>query len=172
MVKMNIHSEFNDFQISRFNEFFLVADMIRKARHSARQGFGKFKKLNLSGGDARLSTSTSNEDPPSLMDPLLRQCKDFAKLPRRQVFLSQEACLAKKGRTRYEHRRIRPLSVIRRDVSSQTRTRKRSRQGAMEDRAKVTPNSHLQRSPTKTSQPEPQRARLRRLEDLLSPRYS
>jgi hypothetical protein len=32
MVKMKIHSESKDLQISRLNEFFLMANRIRKAR--------------------------------------------------------------------------------------------------------------------------------------------
>jgi hypothetical protein len=63
MVKMNLHSESEDPQIQRFNEFFLVADKIRKAGCSARQGLGKFKKPNPNGGDARLSAPASNENP-------------------------------------------------------------------------------------------------------------
>ncbi len=61
---MNIHSEADDLEISRLNEFFLVADMIRKAGRSARQGLEKFKKPNPSDGSARFPTLTSNEDPP------------------------------------------------------------------------------------------------------------
>jgi len=64
MVKMKINSEFEDLQISRLNEFFLVANKIRKAGRGAQQGLGKFKcsKLNPSGGDgARTSSPTSNE---------------------------------------------------------------------------------------------------------------
>ncbi|CAK9205150.1 unnamed protein product [Sphagnum troendelagicum] len=63
MVKMNLHSESEDPQIQRLNEFFLVADRIRKAGRSARQGLGKFKKSSPNGGDARLSAPTSNENP-------------------------------------------------------------------------------------------------------------
>jgi hypothetical protein len=63
MVKMNIQPEPEDLQISKLNEFFLVADRIRKAGRKARHGFGKFKcKLNPSGGNARLSAPTSIED--------------------------------------------------------------------------------------------------------------
>ncbi|CAK9215899.1 unnamed protein product [Sphagnum troendelagicum] len=64
MVKMKINSEFEDLQISRLNEFFLVADRIRKAGCGTRQGLGKFKcnQPNPSGsGGARASFSTSNE---------------------------------------------------------------------------------------------------------------
>jgi hypothetical protein len=58
MVKMNNHLEPEDFQISKLNEFFLVADRIRKAGRSVRQGFGKLKrKPNPNGGGARLSVS-------------------------------------------------------------------------------------------------------------------
>jgi hypothetical protein len=65
MVKMNNHSEPEDLQISKFNEFFLIADTIRKVGRSARQGFGKFKsKPNPSGGGARLPVPTSNENAP------------------------------------------------------------------------------------------------------------
>jgi len=35
MVKMNNHSESEDFQISKLNEFFLVADRIRKTGRNA-----------------------------------------------------------------------------------------------------------------------------------------
>ncbi|CAK9271392.1 unnamed protein product [Sphagnum jensenii] len=64
MVQMKINSESEDLQISRLNEFFLVADRIRKARRDARQGLGKFKcnKSNPSdGGGTRASSLTSNE---------------------------------------------------------------------------------------------------------------
>jgi len=65
MVKTNNHSESEDLQISKFNEFFLVADRIRKAGRSARQGFGKFKsKPNPNGGSDRLSIPTSSENAP------------------------------------------------------------------------------------------------------------
>jgi hypothetical protein len=63
MVKMNLHSEFEDPQIQRLNEFFLVADRIRKAGRNPRQGLGKFKKSSPNGGGARLSTPASNENP-------------------------------------------------------------------------------------------------------------
>ncbi|CAM6013460.1 unnamed protein product [Sphagnum balticum] len=43
MVKTKINSECEDLQISRLNEFFLVADRIRKAGRDVRQGLGKFK---------------------------------------------------------------------------------------------------------------------------------
>jgi hypothetical protein len=52
MVKMNLPSEFEDFQIQRLNEFLLVVDRIRKARHNVRQGLGKFKEPNPSDGGA------------------------------------------------------------------------------------------------------------------------
>jgi hypothetical protein len=71
MVKMNIHSESDDLQISRLNEFFLVADKIQKVRRSARQGIEKFKKLNLSGDGARFFALTSNEDPSSTKGSIL-----------------------------------------------------------------------------------------------------
>jgi hypothetical protein len=65
MVKMNNHSEPEDLQISKLNEFFLVADRIRKAGRSTRQGFGKFKsKPNPSGGDARFAVSISSGNSP------------------------------------------------------------------------------------------------------------
>jgi hypothetical protein len=65
MVKMKIHSKFEDLQMSRLNEFFLVANKIRKAGCGAQQGLDKFKcnKPNPSGnGGARASTLTSNEN--------------------------------------------------------------------------------------------------------------
>ncbi len=64
MVKMKINLESEDLQISRLNEFFLMADKIRKAGCGARQGLGKFKcsKANpSSGGGARTFSPTSNE---------------------------------------------------------------------------------------------------------------
>jgi len=64
MVKMKINSEFKDLQISKLNEFFLMADRIRKVGCGAHQGLGKFKcsKSNPSGGgSARASSPTSNE---------------------------------------------------------------------------------------------------------------
>ncbi len=65
MVKMNNHSEPEDLQISKLNEFFLVADRIRKAGCSAQQGFGKFKSTpNLGGGGASLSVPTSSGNTP------------------------------------------------------------------------------------------------------------
>jgi hypothetical protein len=63
MVKMNLHSESEDPQIQRLNEFFLVADKIRKVGRSVRQGLGKFKKSSPNGGGARLSALASNENP-------------------------------------------------------------------------------------------------------------
>ncbi|CAK9205216.1 unnamed protein product [Sphagnum troendelagicum] len=71
MVKMNNHSEPEDPQISKLNEFILVADRIQKAWRSVRQGFGKLKsKPNLNGGDARLSVPTSNGNAPFANGPL------------------------------------------------------------------------------------------------------
>jgi hypothetical protein len=65
MVKMNNHSEPEDLQISKLNEFFFVADRIRKVGRSARQGFGKFKStLNPSGAGARLFVLTSSKNAP------------------------------------------------------------------------------------------------------------
>ncbi|CAK9865732.1 unnamed protein product [Sphagnum jensenii] len=58
MVKMKINSKSEDLQISKLNEFFLVADKIRKAGCDAQQGFKKFKcnKPNPnSGGDTHAS---------------------------------------------------------------------------------------------------------------------
>jgi hypothetical protein len=66
MVKMNIHSESEDPQISRLNEFFFVVNRIRKVGRNVRQGLGKFKsKPNPSGSGAWLPTPTSSEDLPS-----------------------------------------------------------------------------------------------------------
>jgi hypothetical protein len=53
-----------DLQISKLNEFFLVADRIRKTGRGARPSFGKFKKPNLGCGGARLPAQTRNEDTP------------------------------------------------------------------------------------------------------------
>jgi hypothetical protein len=65
MVKMNNHSEPEDFQISKLNEFFLVANRIQKAGRSARQGFGKLRrKSNPNDGDARISEPTSSGKAP------------------------------------------------------------------------------------------------------------
>jgi hypothetical protein len=65
MLKMNNHSEPEDFQISKLNEFFLVADRIQKAERSARQGFDNFKrKPNPNGGGARLFELISNGNAP------------------------------------------------------------------------------------------------------------
>ncbi len=62
MVKMNIQSEPENLQISKLNEFLLVADRIRKAGHSARRGFNKFKcKPNPNGDGAQLFAPTSTE---------------------------------------------------------------------------------------------------------------
>lgn len=63
MAKMKNHSEPEDSQISKLNEFLFVADRIRKAGCSARQGFGKFKsKPNPNGGGARLSVPDQQRD--------------------------------------------------------------------------------------------------------------
>jgi hypothetical protein len=71
MVKMKNHSELEDSQISKLNEFFLVANKIRKARRSSRQGFGKFKsKPNPNGGSARLSVLISSGISPFANGPL------------------------------------------------------------------------------------------------------
>lgn len=59
---MNLHSEFEDLQIQKFNEFLLVADRIRKAGHSSRKGLRKFKKPSPNRGDALLPVSTNNEN--------------------------------------------------------------------------------------------------------------
>jgi hypothetical protein len=65
MVKTNISSESEDIQISKLNEFFLVADRIRKAGRYTRQGFRKFKsKTNPNGGGARLPVPSSRESIP------------------------------------------------------------------------------------------------------------
>jgi hypothetical protein len=50
---MKINSKSEDLQISILNEFFLVANMIRKAGRGVRQGHVKFKcnKPNPSGGN-------------------------------------------------------------------------------------------------------------------------
>ncbi len=64
MVKMEICSKFEDQQISKLNEFSLVAYRIRKAGHDVRLGLGKFKcnKLNPSSGHiAQVPFPTSNE---------------------------------------------------------------------------------------------------------------
>jgi hypothetical protein len=53
-----------DHQISKLNEFFLVADKIRKAGRGAWQGLGKFKKPNPGCGSARFLAQTRNEDTP------------------------------------------------------------------------------------------------------------
>jgi len=46
MVKSNISSELEDFQISKLNEFFFVADKIKKAGRNARQGLKNVQKQN------------------------------------------------------------------------------------------------------------------------------
>jgi hypothetical protein len=71
MVKMKNHSELEDSQISKLNEFFLVADRIQKAGRSTRQGFGKFKsKLNPNSGGARLFVPINSEFSPFANGPL------------------------------------------------------------------------------------------------------
>jgi hypothetical protein len=71
MVKMKNHSELEDSQISKLNEFFLITDRIRKAGRSAQQGFGKFKsKLNPNSGGARLFVPISGEFSPFTNGPL------------------------------------------------------------------------------------------------------
>jgi hypothetical protein len=70
MVKMENHSELEDSQISKLNECLLVADRIRKAGRSLRQGFSKFKnKLNPNDGGTRSSVPTSNELSPFANGP-------------------------------------------------------------------------------------------------------
>ncbi|CAM6031017.1 unnamed protein product [Sphagnum balticum] len=67
MVKMNTYSESEDLQISKLNEFFLVADRIKKVGRSTRQGlgFGKFRsKMNPNGGGARFPVLPSGENAP------------------------------------------------------------------------------------------------------------
>jgi hypothetical protein len=71
MVKMKNRSKLEDSQISKLNEFILVADRIRKVERSARQGFGKHKsKLNPNGGGARLFVLTSGENTSIANGPL------------------------------------------------------------------------------------------------------
>jgi hypothetical protein len=71
MVKMKNRLELEDSQISKLNEFFLIADRIRKAGRSSRLGVGKLKsKLNPNGGGARPSVSTSGGNTSSANDPL------------------------------------------------------------------------------------------------------
>jgi len=71
MVKMKNHSELEDSQISKLNECFLVADRIRKAGRSSRQGFGKFKnKPNPNGGGVFFSVPISSEFSPFANGPL------------------------------------------------------------------------------------------------------
>jgi hypothetical protein len=89
MVKMNIHSESKDLQISKLNEFFLVADRIRKAGRSAQPGFGKFKsKTNPNGGGTRLSVPSSGENAPftngsfALVAPIVQSSRIFPSAPR------------------------------------------------------------------------------------------
>jgi hypothetical protein len=62
MVKMNLHSEFEDLQIQKLNEFLLVSDRIRKAGRSSQKRLGKFKKPSPNGGGALLPASTNNEN--------------------------------------------------------------------------------------------------------------
>ncbi|CAK9864430.1 unnamed protein product [Sphagnum jensenii] len=62
MVKMNLHSEFEDLQIQKLNEFLLVSDRIRKAGRSTWKGLGKFKKPSPNGGGAPLPILTNNEN--------------------------------------------------------------------------------------------------------------
>jgi hypothetical protein len=62
MVKMNLHSEPEDPQLQRLNEFLLVADRIRKGGRNARKGLGKFKKPSPNGGSARFSVPISNKN--------------------------------------------------------------------------------------------------------------
>ncbi len=65
MVKSNISSELEDFQTSKLNEFFLVADRIRKVSRNVRQGFRKFKsKTNPNDGDAHLPVLSGEESIP------------------------------------------------------------------------------------------------------------
>jgi hypothetical protein len=66
MVKTIIHTKSEDLQISRLNEFFLVANRIRRAGRCSRQGFSKPRsRPNLSGGGARLPVQLSSVVPPS-----------------------------------------------------------------------------------------------------------
>jgi len=68
---MKNHSELEDSQISKFNEFFLVADRIQKARRSLWQGFRKFKsKPNPNSGSACLSVPISSKISPFANGPL------------------------------------------------------------------------------------------------------
>jgi hypothetical protein len=154
MVKMNLHSEFEDPQIQRLNEFFLVADRIRKAGRNPRQGLGKFKKPSPNGGGARLSAPASNENLLFTKGSFAPPTQGSRKVPSESNFFPQEIRSAKMKQARSKRRRPRLLSTLRRNASSQARTRKQSRRGAMAGSAKDTPNGHLQRSSTKASRHE------------------
>ncbi|CAK9866781.1 unnamed protein product [Sphagnum jensenii] len=99
MVKMKIHSELEDAQISKLNECFLVADRIQKARRSSRQGFGKCKsKPNPNGGDVRPSVPSNSgislfdNDPLSLVIPPVQS---FLKAPLMLSFFLSGTSLGK-----------------------------------------------------------------------------
>jgi hypothetical protein len=67
MVKMEICSNLEDQQISKLNEYSLVAYRIWKTGRDARLGFGKFKskKLNLGGGVGAKALRPECKDVPS-----------------------------------------------------------------------------------------------------------
>ncbi len=107
MVKMKIHSKSKDPQISRLNEFFLVANRIWKAGRGMRQSFGKFKCNNLNpngGGGAELPLRQATKTRLLPTDPLIRQCKAPTKLFLRQASPSWEAHSVRKGKTQAKHR--------------------------------------------------------------------
>jgi hypothetical protein len=65
MVKTIIHSKSEDLQISRLNEYSLVADKIKRAGRCPQQGFDKLRsRPNPSSGSTRLSAQISCVVPP------------------------------------------------------------------------------------------------------------
>ncbi len=142
--------------------------MIRKVGHSLRQGFGKFKnKSNHSDGDARFPVPTSNEDPPFANRSFVSPVQGSRDSPSAPSYPLWGSSLNKKGKNAIQTSED---SVALSNLARCQFPDKIAQ--AMEDCAKVTPNGHLRRSTTRTSRHEPQRARSKRLADLLSPRYS
>ncbi len=110
MVKMKIHSEPGDYQISKLNEFFLVADRIRKAGRSSRQGFGKFKsKSNPNGGGVRLSVPISSGISPFANGPLSLATPSVQSS--REVSLTQSVFPSENSLGKEEKKEIRALEV-------------------------------------------------------------
>jgi hypothetical protein len=176
MVKMNIHLESEDLQISKLNEIFLVADRIKKAGRSARQGFGKFKnKTNPNGGGARLSVPSSGENAPftnesfTSVASIVQSSRTSPSAPSDSP--SGNPFSKKKRKTIRAHEVPAVPSNPARCPAPDQITQAISERSD-EERAKVTANGHFRKSSPQTSWRKLHRVRSRRLANLLLHRYS